>query len=202
VARDGRRADGFAPIDRCGTDSRCPSCIASAWVRGSGREDIVGSAAGAAGKRNRSGVASAQHLEVRFVRERLQLAREAVRPRATSLDANADLIGSVEDELPADLSARRKHYPADRGLRLETASLMPALPARLVRMSETFADPVIITDADFGIYRRHGRQAVPSVRPRSSASRPPIPPARCPASVSAILLDAVFLPSQSFRGRP
>ena len=44
------------------------------------------------------------------VRERLELARDAARPGAASLDAIADLIGSVKDELPADLSARRKHY--------------------------------------------------------------------------------------------
>jgi predicted nucleic acid-binding protein len=39
--------------------------------------------------------------------------------------------------------------------------------ACLVRMTETLADPVILTtDSDFGIYRRHGRQVVPCVRPR------------------------------------
>jgi Arc/MetJ-type ribon-helix-helix transcriptional regulator len=43
------------------------------------------------------------------VRERLQLARDVARPAAV-LDAIADLIGSVDDDLPADLSARRKHY--------------------------------------------------------------------------------------------
>jgi predicted nucleic acid-binding protein len=38
--------------------------------------------------------------------------------------------------------------------------------ACLVRMSETLADVVVLTtDADFGIYRRHGRQAVPHVAP-------------------------------------
>ena len=44
------------------------------------------------------------------VRERLERARDAARPGAASLAAIADLIGSVEDDLPADLSARRKHY--------------------------------------------------------------------------------------------
>ena len=43
------------------------------------------------------------------VRERLRLARRTVRRRAASLDAIADLIGSV-DGLPADLSGRRKRY--------------------------------------------------------------------------------------------
>lgn len=43
------------------------------------------------------------------VRERLERARKATElPRA--LDDIADLIGSVDDDLPADLSARKKHY--------------------------------------------------------------------------------------------
>jgi Arc/MetJ-type ribon-helix-helix transcriptional regulator len=43
------------------------------------------------------------------VRERLSLAAGQESPRATSLDAIADLIGSV-DGLPADLSGRKKYY--------------------------------------------------------------------------------------------
>ena len=39
--------------------------------------------------------------------------------------------------------------------------------ACLVRMTETLNDPVLLTtDADFRIYRRHGRQVVPCVLPR------------------------------------
>jgi uncharacterized protein len=39
--------------------------------------------------------------------------------------------------------------------------------ACLVRMSETMADPLILTtDSDFHVYRRHGRQVVPVVCPR------------------------------------
>lgn len=38
--------------------------------------------------------------------------------------------------------------------------------ACLVRMSETFTDPVILTtDSDFHIYRRHSRQVVPCIVP-------------------------------------
>ena len=38
--------------------------------------------------------------------------------------------------------------------------------ACLVRMTETLDDPVVLTtDVDFGVYRRHGRQVVPCVRP-------------------------------------
>jgi uncharacterized protein len=43
---------------------------------------------------------------------------------------------------------------------------MSLADACLVRMSETLADPVILTtDADFRIYRRHSRQVVPCVTP-------------------------------------
>lgn len=38
--------------------------------------------------------------------------------------------------------------------------------ACLVRMTETFAEPVVLTtDTDFGIYRRHSRNVVPCVTP-------------------------------------
>jgi predicted nucleic acid-binding protein len=44
---------------------------------------------------------------------------------------------------------------------------MSLADACLVRMSETFANPVLLTtDTDFGIYRRHGRQVVPCMTPR------------------------------------
>ena len=39
--------------------------------------------------------------------------------------------------------------------------------ACLVRMTETLSDPVVLTtDADFRIYRRHGRNVIPCVMPR------------------------------------
>ena len=39
--------------------------------------------------------------------------------------------------------------------------------ACLVRMTETLNDPVLLTtDADFRVYRRHSRQAIPCVLPR------------------------------------
>lgn len=44
---------------------------------------------------------------------------------------------------------------------------MSLADACLVRMSETAADPILLTtDADFRIYRRHGRQVVPCMTPR------------------------------------
>ena len=43
---------------------------------------------------------------------------------------------------------------------------MSLADACLVRMTETLPDPVLLTtDADFRIYRRHSRQAVPCVLP-------------------------------------
>ena len=43
---------------------------------------------------------------------------------------------------------------------------MSLADACLVRMSEKLADPVILTtDADFRVYRRHGRQIVPCLTP-------------------------------------
>jgi predicted nucleic acid-binding protein len=44
---------------------------------------------------------------------------------------------------------------------------MSLADACLVRMTEVLPDPVLLTtDADFRIYRRHGRQTVPSVMPK------------------------------------
>jgi uncharacterized protein len=44
---------------------------------------------------------------------------------------------------------------------------MSLADACLVRMSEVLSDPALLTtDADFRIYRRHGRQTVPCVLPR------------------------------------
>ena len=43
---------------------------------------------------------------------------------------------------------------------------MSLADACLVRLTETLADPVILTtDADFRIYRRHSRHVIPSVTP-------------------------------------
>jgi predicted nucleic acid-binding protein len=43
---------------------------------------------------------------------------------------------------------------------------MSLADACLVRMSETLPDPLVLsTDADFKIYRRHGRQVVPCLLP-------------------------------------
>ena len=63
---------------------------------------------------------------------------------------------NLGDELEAVLALMDKY--ADVPMSLADACL--------VRMSETLPDPVVLTtDADFNIYRRHGRQVVPSLRP-------------------------------------
>jgi hypothetical protein len=43
---------------------------------------------------------------------------------------------------------------------------MSLADACLVRMTETYADAILLTtDTDFRIYRRHGRRVVPCVMP-------------------------------------
>lgn len=43
---------------------------------------------------------------------------------------------------------------------------MSLADACLVRMTETLAEPLLLTtDADFRVYRRHSRQVVPCVMP-------------------------------------
>jgi predicted nucleic acid-binding protein len=43
---------------------------------------------------------------------------------------------------------------------------MSLADACLVRMTETFADPIVLTtDEDFRVYRRHSRQVVPCMTP-------------------------------------
>ena len=44
---------------------------------------------------------------------------------------------------------------------------MSLADACLVRMTEVYSDPILLTtDSDFRVYRRHGRQVVPCVMPR------------------------------------
>jgi predicted nucleic acid-binding protein len=57
--------------------------------------------------------------------------------------------------------------PVLRLLQKYTNIPMSLADACLVRMSETMADPVILTtDSDFRIYRRHSRQVIPCLLPR------------------------------------
>ena len=53
-----------------------------------------------------------------------------------------------------------------RLLRKYTNVPMSLADACLVRLTETMSDPLLLTtDTDFGIYRRHSRQVVPTVMP-------------------------------------
>jgi hypothetical protein len=60
-----------------------------------------------------------------------------------------------------------EHKPAIVMLMQRYADLpMSYADACLVRMTEVFPDPLVLTtDSDFRVYRRNGRQAVPCVLP-------------------------------------
>ena len=86
------------------------------------------------------------------------------------------LLGSRGGDAVAALLRRRAVIPRfDLGddlepvlelLRKYADVPMSLADACLVRLSETSADPVLLTtDSDFRVYRRHGRQVVPSVFP-------------------------------------
>ncbi len=86
------------------------------------------------------------------------------------------LLGPAGEPKLAELLRRRALTPAfDPGDELEPVLAlmhkyanvrMGLADACLVRMSETLADPILLTtDGDFRIYRRHSRQLVPSVMP-------------------------------------
>ncbi len=81
------------------------------------------------------------------------------RPALSALLQRGAVVPAFElaDELDRVLGLMQKY--ADVPMSLADACL--------VRMSETLADPVMLTtDADFRIYRRHGRQVVPCMTPR------------------------------------
>ena len=62
----------------------------------------------------------------------------------------------LADELDRALDLLRKYANVPMSL----------ADACLVRMSETLSDPLILTtDANFRIYRRHGRQVIPCMTP-------------------------------------
>jgi predicted nucleic acid-binding protein len=63
---------------------------------------------------------------------------------------------SLADNLEATLTLMQKYASVPMSL----------ADACLVRMTETIAEPVVLTtDADFRVYRRHSRQIVPCVLP-------------------------------------
>jgi predicted nucleic acid-binding protein len=81
------------------------------------------------------------------------------RPALSALLRRGAVVPAFDlaDELDRVLGLMQKYADVPMGL----------ADACLVRMSETLADPLILTtDADFRIYRRHGRQVVPCMMPR------------------------------------
>jgi len=81
---------------------------------------------------------------------------EAVRLCRLLRDGRLRVVYSLRDEVAPVLDLMDKY--ADVPMSLADACL--------VRMTETLADPIIVTtDADFKIYRRHSRQVVPCLMP-------------------------------------
>lgn len=93
------------------------------------------------------------------ISEAFHLLGERGRPAFSALLRRGAVVPAFDlaDELERVLGLMQKY--ADVPMSLADACL--------VRMSETLADPLILTtDADFRIYRRHGRQVVPCMTPR------------------------------------
>ena len=66
--------------------------------------------------------------------------------------------------LPFRLEAEAE--PINRLMRKYADVPMSLADACLVRMTELYPDSVVLTlDSDFAVYRRHGRQVVPAIRP-------------------------------------
>lgn len=82
-------------------------------------------------------------------------------PHALALDqllrqGHLQLAFNLAHELSRVLDLRAKYATVPMSL----------ADACLVRMTETLAEPVVVTtDADFRIYRRHGRQVIPCLMP-------------------------------------
>jgi predicted nucleic acid-binding protein len=82
-------------------------------------------------------------------------------------DGTAGLIALVRrDQVLVSFTLNDNQEPVFRLMQKYSNVPMSFADACLVRMSETHADPIILTtDADFQIYRRHSRQVVPCVLP-------------------------------------
>ena len=102
--------------------------------------------------------------------------RTAESSQTAVLSETSHLLGGRGEPSLAALLERRALIPGfDLGDELEPVLRllqkyadvpMSLANACLVRMTETLADPIILTtDADFRVYRRHSRQVVPCVLP-------------------------------------
>ncbi len=81
------------------------------------------------------------------------------RPALTALLRRRVVMSAFD--LGANLERVLKLMEVDANLPMSLAD------ACLVRMSETLSEPILLTtDADFRVYRRHGRQVVPCRTPR------------------------------------
>lgn len=66
-----------------------------------------------------------------------------------------------------DFELERHLEPVSRLMQRYAAVSMSLADACLVRMTELHADAKVLTlDSDFRVYRRHGRQVVPTIMPR------------------------------------
>ncbi len=95
------------------------------------------------------------------IAEGWHLMRRLSRGRDAILELLSRNVVVVAFDLGAEVSAVRK-------LATRFASVPMSLAhACLVRMSELYSGATVFTlDNDFSIYRKHGRQVIPSLRPR------------------------------------
>ena len=76
------------------------------------------------------------------------------------------LAGLRRRALVAAFELARNIEPVTKLIEKYSEVPMGLADACLVRMTETLADPVIMTtDKDFRVYRRHSRQMIPCVMP-------------------------------------
>ncbi|MGH6611001.1 MAG: type II toxin-antitoxin system VapC family toxin [Burkholderiaceae bacterium] len=68
--------------------------------------------------------------------------------------------------LVSEFSSRTELEPVLRVMRKYANVPMSFADACLVRMTEMLSEPVLLTtDSDFAVYRRHGRQVIPTIVP-------------------------------------
>lgn len=84
---------------------------------------------------------------------------------SSAVEPLSKLLERARLRISFDLS---QHHESVFALMTKYANVpMSVADACLVRMTEILPDPVVLTaDADFRIYRRHGRQTVPCLMPR------------------------------------
>jgi len=74
----------------------------------------------------------------------------------------------LPDSIVAEIDAESRERGVSKAGASEDDALWPAsvADACIVRMTETLAEPLVLTtDSDFGVYRRHGRKVIPYLSP-------------------------------------